>query len=57
MSSKIRWGIIGPGKIANKFAEALKNVNEAELYAVASRKEESAKLFAQKHNAECYYGS
>ena len=57
MSSKIRWGIIGPGKIANKFAEALKNVNEAELYAVASRKEESAKLFAQKHSAECYYGS
>jgi predicted dehydrogenase len=57
MSSKTRWGIIGPGKIAKKFAEALQNVSEAELYAVASRKEESAKLFAQKYGAECYYES
>ncbi|HWZ21999.1 MAG TPA: Gfo/Idh/MocA family oxidoreductase [Cytophagaceae bacterium] len=57
MSSKTHWGIIGPGKIAKKFAEALQNASEAELYAVASRKEESARLFAQKYGAECYYGS
>jgi predicted dehydrogenase len=57
MTSKTRWGIIGPGKIANKFAEALGNVNNAEFHAVASRNEESAKTFAQKYNAPKYYGS
>jgi predicted dehydrogenase len=57
MNSKIKWGIIGPGKIANKFAEALGNVPDAALYAVASRKEESAKEFAIKYKAECFYGS
>jgi predicted dehydrogenase len=57
MNSKIRWGIIGPGKIANKFAEALNNVSGAELYAVASRKEETAREFAVKHKADCFYSS
>ena len=57
MISKIKWGIIGPGKIANKFAEALSNVEGAELYAVASRSEVTAKTFAQKYNAPVYYGS
>ncbi len=57
MTSKIKWGIIGPGKIANKFAEAISNVEGAELYAVASRNEESAKVFAQKYKAPIYYGS
>ena len=57
MTSKIKWGIIGPGKIANKFAEALQNVEGAELYAVASRSVEKANEFAQKHNAQRSYGS
>ena len=57
MISKIKWGIIGPGKIANKFAEALSNVEGAELYAVASRNEVTAKTFAQKYGASVYYGS
>ena len=26
---KIRWGIAGPGNIANKFAQAIKNVLNA----------------------------
>ena len=57
MTAKTRWGIIGPGKIANKFAEALQNVKDAELYAVASRNEAAAKAFAQKYNFTRYYGS
>ena len=47
---KIRWGIVGPGCIANKFAVAVKNVECAELVAVASRSEENAKTFADKYD-------
>lgn len=46
--TKIRWGIAGPGVIAHKFAEAITNVEEAELTAVASRSSERSKSFAQK---------
>lgn len=47
---KIRWGIAGPGRIAHKFAEAIKNVECAELVAVASRFEEEATEFAKEFN-------
>lgn len=46
---KIRWGIVGPGAIANRFAKAVQNVAQAELVAVASREESRAEAFAQKH--------
>lgn len=46
---KIRWGIIGTGFIANKFALAVRNAEGAELAAVASRKYETAKAFADKY--------
>lgn len=47
---KIRWGIVGPGTIANKFALAIKNVACAELVAVASRTEENGRAFAERYN-------
>ena len=48
MKGKIRWGIIGPGKIARKFAEDLKRIKEAEVSAVASRNRERAVIFAEE---------
>ena len=39
MEKVIRWGIVGAGSIANKFARAVKNVEGAELTAIASRSE------------------
>ena len=45
----VRWGIIGTGKIANKFAQAVQNADGATLVAVASRTRESADAFAQKY--------
>ena len=48
----IRWGIAGPGIIAEKFARAVKNVPDAELYAVASRDADRGNAFAKKHGIE-----
>ena len=53
----IKWGIIGLGKIANKFASDLAVTEGAELYAVASRNLEKATKFAKKHKATMAYGS
>ncbi len=54
---KIRWGILSTGHIAGKFADALKILPGAELYAVASRTREKADAFAQKHGISRAYGS
>ena len=54
---KIRWGIIGLGKIANKFATDLITVENIELVAVASRSQQNANEFAQKFNAKKAYNS
>lgn len=47
----IRWGIIGLGKIANKFAKDIQTVENCQLYAVASRQQEKATSFAKQYNA------
>ncbi len=51
----INWGIIGLGKISNKFADALKLVTDANIYAVASRHQAKADEFATKHQATKAY--
>jgi predicted dehydrogenase len=53
----IKWGIIGLGKIAHKFAEDLKKVPNCELHAVASRTKHKAQKFAKKHKANKAFGS
>lgn len=52
-----KWGILGAGKIAGKFASDLKNVPGAELYAVASRDELKAKEFCKENGFSKSYGS
>ncbi|WP_289021747.1 Gfo/Idh/MocA family oxidoreductase [uncultured Salegentibacter sp.] len=54
---KIKWGILGLGKIAGKFATALKDVEGAELYAVASRSKTKAESFAKTHGATKLFSS
>ena len=56
-NKNIRWGIIGLGKIANKFATDLASIETAELVAVASRNIQNANNFAEKHNAKKAYSS
>jgi predicted dehydrogenase len=53
----IRWGIIGLGKIANKFAKDIQTVENCQLYAVASRHQEKATSFAKQYNAVNAYDS
>jgi predicted dehydrogenase len=52
-----KWGIIGPGKIARKFAAALPLAGNAKLHAVASRDGRRAEEFAREFNAARHYDS
>ena len=53
----VRWGILATGKIARSFATDLMLLPEAELAAVASRRLESARAFADEFGAGAAYGS
>lgn len=44
-----RWGIMGAGSIAGKFAEAVRLLPDCEVAAVASRDADRAEAFARKH--------
>jgi dihydrodiol dehydrogenase / D-xylose 1-dehydrogenase (NADP) len=57
MVKKIRWGILGTGYIARKFAEALSAVPDAELIAVGSRTQKSAEAFATEYKIPVSYDS
>ena len=54
---RINWGILGTGKIAHTFAEALRGTEGARLHAVASRTREKAQAFADQFGFEKAYGS
>jgi len=56
MEKKVyNWGILAPGNIARKFAVELQQIDNARVYAVASRNAERAKEFAEAFGAERYY--
>ncbi len=54
---KVRWGILGCGKIAHKFAHDLLLNDNAELVACASRDKEKSKAFAEKYQAKLSFDS
>lgn len=58
MANAVRWGILGTGKIARAFANALKDAPGAVLAGVASRSLDKAQGFAQEFGAAAAaYGS
>ncbi len=56
-NKKLKWGILGTGIIAKLFAAGLKDVDNIELYAVGSRKTETAEIFAEEFNVSRAYCS
>lgn len=51
----LRWGIMGAGGIANKFAASAKVVENIKVIAVASRTSGRAQAFAEKHGISNFY--
>ncbi|PXX25590.1 Gfo/Idh/MocA family protein [Arenibacter sp. ARW7G5Y1] len=57
MAKKVKWGIIGLGNIARNFVKDLALVNDAQIYAAASRNLDKAKGFAEEYKIPNAYGS
>ncbi len=58
MTEKMKWGVLGTGKITTRFAQALNNIPEhAELLAVGSRNQDTADAFGDKFNIPRRYTS
>jgi predicted dehydrogenase len=52
---KIKWGILGLGAIANKFAEAILDTKNANLFAISSKNPEKLKNFQERFNIKKKY--
>jgi predicted dehydrogenase len=57
MNQTIRWGILGCGKIAKKFASDLQFVKDAKLVAIGAREQATAEAFAKDFPAKHIHGS
>lgn len=55
--SRTRWGILATGKIADAFATAIGDLENAELVAVGSRDAAGAERFAARHGIAHCHGS
>ncbi|MBR6822306.1 MAG: Gfo/Idh/MocA family oxidoreductase [Clostridia bacterium] len=51
----IRYGIIGAGRIAKRFADSMKNLPDIELTAISGRNMERLKEFQKEHGGEKIY--
>jgi predicted dehydrogenase len=52
----VRWGVAGPGGIAVRFADAMRQVDGGSIVGVASRSQARADAFAAEHGAARAYG-
>jgi len=54
---RVRWAVLGPGRIADNLVPDFRFVPKAELVAVGSRSVDRARAFADKHGIERAHGS
>ncbi len=52
----VRFGIMGAGGIARKFVNAVRQIPDSEVIAVASKSLERARVWAEEEQVETYYG-
>lgn len=52
---RVKWGILGAGNIAHRFAKSLRNLDDAELYAIAVRNLDKGKLFQSEFDCKIIY--
>jgi D-xylose 1-dehydrogenase (NADP+, D-xylono-1,5-lactone-forming) len=57
MADKLRWGIMGGARIVRKVVPALQASSNGEVVAIASRTQEKAQAYADKHGLAQAYGS
>jgi D-xylose 1-dehydrogenase (NADP+, D-xylono-1,5-lactone-forming) len=57
MSEKLRWGILGSARIVRKTIPALQETENGEVVGIASRSEEKAKEYADRHGIARAFGS
>ena len=57
MTKHYKWGILAPGRMAAKFTNGLKILENADLYAVGSRDIIRAEKFAHDNGFKKFYGS
>jgi predicted dehydrogenase len=57
VSTEIRWGIVGPGRIAESLVNDFAVVDGARPVAVASRSLDRAQAFAERHGIDRAHGS
>ena len=52
---KYRWGFVGSGGISHRAVRDIAQLEKAEVYAIASRQQASADVFAQKYGLKKAY--
>jgi predicted dehydrogenase len=57
MGADFKWGIIGPGRIAHTFAQAVQRTKGASIHAIASRSSKEPDKLKQDFGAEKCYNS
>jgi predicted dehydrogenase len=57
MTTEIRWGVVGPGRIAEQVVKDFAHVDGARAIAVASRSLDRAQNFAGRHGIDRAHGS
>jgi predicted dehydrogenase len=57
LAPPLRWGVLGPGWIAERFIDAVRTGTRQEVVAVASRERDRARAFADRRSVPHAYGS